>query len=309
MIRGFRELDSILRGDATQTEALRGSDGSGEIGLPGTRMLDTLVILGLAYGLCMGSYALFRTYLSPEETVVGVGGAWGQLFASMVKVPLLFVLTLVVTTPSLYVFNALCGSRLGFASMMKLLLAMLGVTLAVLAALGPIVAFFGVTSTSYAFMKLLNVVFFAAAGFIGLTFLLRTLHRLVMVQSATDTAAAEAPERATTIDADGPPGDATVPETTPEDSVTVADPPKASAAAAERERWIPTLARTDERTDRRAQTVFNCWLILFGLVGAQMSWVLRPFIGNPDQPFSLFRDREGNFFADVFAAFLNLLGG
>ncbi len=40
-----------------------------------------------------------------------------------------------------------------------------------------------------------------------------------------------------------------------------------------------------------------------------MSWVLRPFIGNPDMPFTLFRAREGNFFADVFAALFGLLGG
>ena len=38
-----------------------------------------------------------------------------QLFASAVKVPALFFLTLAVTFPSLYVFNALVGSRLAVA--------------------------------------------------------------------------------------------------------------------------------------------------------------------------------------------------
>ena len=325
MIQGFRDLDTILRGDATQLDAM----GDGEIRLPGVRMLDTLVVLGLVYGLCMGSYALFRTYLSPEETAVGVSGAWGQLFASMVKVPLLFLLTLLVTAPSLYVFNALCGSRLRLSSMVKLLLAMLGVTLAVLAALGPIVAFFGVTSTSYVFMLLLNVVFFGAAGAIGLVFLLRTLHRLVTVQSELDDqrvrrerAAAQAPppapEPEERDDADEP-GDGEVAEVAAASGYggsTGTPPPPPPVTEAERQAAhlrklgiVPTLGRTDAATDGRAKAVFAVWVILFGLVGAQMSWVLRPFVGSPDQPFSLFRDREGNFFGAVVNALFTLLGG
>ena len=260
MLQGFRDLDTILRGDATRLEALRGEGGGpiGEIGLAGRRLVPVLLLLGLTSGLCIGSYAVFRTYLSPEETVVGVPGAWKQLAASMVKVPLLFVLTLLVTMPSLYVFNALCGSRLRLASMFKLLLAMLGVTLAVLAALGPIVAFFGITSTSYAFMKLLNVAVFATAGFIGLTFLLRTLHRLVSVQEAVAAPrTVEEFEQPTPRSADSG-----------EDEEQTLE--QQAAARAARLRGLggdAALGRTDPRTDRRAQTVFNCWLILFGLVG------------------------------------------
>ena len=33
-----------------------------------------------------------------------------------------------------------------------------------------------------------------------------------------------------------------------------------------------------------------------------MAWVLRPFIGNPDQPFTFFRDRNSNFFQGVLDA-------
>ena len=42
------------------------------------------------------------------------------------------------------------------------------------------------------------------------------------------------------------------------------------------------------------------------LVGAQMSWVLRPFIGNPTLPFEWFRERKGKFFIAVFKAIINL---
>ena len=87
-----------------------------------------------------------------------------QIVASMVKVPLLFYLTLLVTLPSLYVFNALVGSRLTLATVVRLLVASLGVMVAVLASLGPIVAFFSVSTTSYPFMLLFNVVVCGVSG-------------------------------------------------------------------------------------------------------------------------------------------------
>ena len=106
-----------------------------------------------------------------------------QVVASMVKVPLLFYLTLLVTLPSLYVFNALVGSRLSLSTVIRLLVASLGVIVTVLASLGPIVAFFSVSTTSYPFMVLFNVVVFAVAGVLGLTFLLQTLQRLNVAET------------------------------------------------------------------------------------------------------------------------------
>jgi hypothetical protein len=50
------------------------------------------------------------------------------------------------------------------------------------------------------------------------------------------------------------------------------------------------------------------WLILYGLVGSQLGWTLRPFFGAPSEPFQLFRNIEGNFYAQVFRAVLTLLG-
>ena len=58
---------------------------------------------------------------------------------------------------------------------------------------------------------------------------------------------------------------------------------------------------------RHVKTVFRCWVVLFGLVGAQMGWVLRPFIGDPDRPFTWFRPRESNFFEAVLHALQDLL--
>src|SRR5437868_12466167 len=103
-----------------------------------------------------------------------------QMIAAILKVPALFFLTLLVTFPSLYVFSALMGSRLTVNSTLRLLVAALAVMLAVLSSLGPIVAFFSFTTTSYPFMVLLNVVVFSISGVLGLAFLLQTLRRLAV---------------------------------------------------------------------------------------------------------------------------------
>src|SRR5689334_96881 len=96
--KGWRELDRVLRGEATRLPELK--RGAVEVPLGG--LSAALAVLAVGYGVCMGSYALFR----------GAPAAGLQVLASAVKVPALFVLTLVVTFPSLYVFNALVGSRL-----------------------------------------------------------------------------------------------------------------------------------------------------------------------------------------------------
>ena len=55
--------------------------------------------------------------------------------------------------------------------------------------------------------------------------------------------------------------------------------------------------------------VFHIWVIIYGLVGAQMGWLLRPFIGHPNMPFEWFRARQGNFFQSVWHQLEKLMGG
>src|SRR5215218_9330014 len=163
-MRGFRELDRILRG------AGAGAPGSeaGVLAVPLGPLLTVNVILASLYGVCMGFFGVFGR---PEPE-------WRFVVADAIKVPLLFFFTLVVTFPSLYVFNALVGSRLGITELARLLGAALGVLVAVLAAFGAIVAFFSVTTTSYPFIVLLNVAVFTLAAGFAITFLLRTVDRL-----------------------------------------------------------------------------------------------------------------------------------
>jgi hypothetical protein len=259
MLRWFRDLDRILRGEATRPAMMRRRT----IEVPVGGLLGVLVVLAMATGLCMGCFALVRAD----------GQALRQLVASIVKVPALFVLTLVVTLPSLYVFNAIVGARLTLPSLARLLTACVAVITAVSASLGPIVAFFSVSTTSYAFMVLLNVAAFAIAGGMGLIFLLQTLQRLSLVHALPQT-------------------------TEQEELVGVEKHDEAPPGALE--------PLDDAGLDRRVKRVFRLWMVLFGLVGAQMGWVLRPFIGNPSQPFAWLRPRESNFFEAVWRALLSL---
>ena len=45
---------------------------------------------------------------------------------------------------------------------------------------------------------------------------------------------------------------------------------------------------------------------VYGLVGAQMAWILRPFVGRPGMPFEWFRHRGSNFFEGVWTAIQHL---
>ena len=269
MWKSLRDLDRILRGEATRPAELRQET----IDIHSGGLSGMIVVLSVVYGVCMGCFALFNRSLDP---------ALQQLAATMLKVPALFLLTLAVTFPSLYVFNALVGSRLSVQAVLRLLLASLAVNVAVLASLGPIVAFFSVCTTSYAFMVLLNVLVFAVSGGLGVTFLLQTLHRLSIARSPLPPPSPPPPPQS---------GNSQEEEPVEVESV---DEPGA-------------LDRLEGHVlGRHVKTVFGCWVLIFGLVGAQMGWVLRPFVGNPQQPFQWFRERESNFFEAVWQTLLSL---
>lgn len=268
MLSPLRDLDRILRGEATRPSALR---FTATVPVQATRLLPTLLLLGGVYGAFMGLFALINRPTAEPM----------QVLATVVKVPALFLLTLLVTFPSLYVFNALVGSRLNPVSLMRMLVASLGVILAVLGSLGPIVGFFSLTTESYPFMLVFNVVVFAVSGGLGLVFLARTLSRMSLhVSDDPPIAAATAPPAA--------------PAPAVADPLGGADEP------------VGPLDGDGPLLGTNVRAVFAVWMVVFSLVGAQMSWVLRPFIGNPDQPFTWFRPRESSFFEAVWGALRNL---
>jgi hypothetical protein len=267
MWQSLRDADRILRGEVTRLPELKKQTIPVHLG----RLFGAVAFLSILYGIAMGCFAWFNRPLDPA--------VW-QALATLVKVPTLFLLTLAVTFPSLYVFNALVGSRLDVPAVLRLLMAALAVNTAVLASFGPIVAFFSVCTTSYAFMVLLNVVVFAVSGGLGMAFLLQTLHRLTIAQG----------------------------QPTPPPRPTLPNHGEERADVSAEDLVEAQLAREPGALDRieghmlgqHVKTVFACWVVLFGLVGAQMGWVLRPFVGNPNLPFAFFRERKSNFFEAVW---------
>ena len=54
--------------------------------------------------------------------------------------------------------------------------------------------------------------------------------------------------------------------------------------------------------------LLQIWLLVYGFVGTQLGWTLRPFFGAPDLPFQIFRPLEGNFYSTVAQALMQALG-
>jgi hypothetical protein len=54
--------------------------------------------------------------------------------------------------------------------------------------------------------------------------------------------------------------------------------------------------------------LLRAWVILYGFVGAQMTWRLSPLIGDPQYPFVLLRPSRDNFFVDAINALQQALG-
>lgn len=58
------------------------------------------------------------------------------------------------------------------------------------------------------------------------------------------------------------------------------------------------VGKVDTSLAKNGQLMFF-WMLTFGLVGAQMGWMLRPFIGDPDDRWQIFRNFGGNILLDV----------
>ncbi|MBI4880989.1 MAG: hypothetical protein HY812_15230 [Planctomycetes bacterium] len=252
MLGTVRAIDRLLRGNFTRPDDLR----EGRILVPAGTLAGAGLLLGAVYGVFMGLYSVLRPIPS------GV-----QLVATTIKVPALFLLTLVVTFPSLYVFSALSRSRLRAPETLRLLLAAIGVNLAILASFGPVTGFFTLSTESYPFMVVLNVVFFGIAGIVGVAFLARAL--------------------ASVFREDVPP----LPPPPPPPPPAEGDGPSPPA--------VPVVLFVHPP---RGRIVLRTWIVIYAVVGAQMGWILRPFVGAPDLPFTAFRDRESNFFLAFFRA-------
>src|SRR5258705_7801992 len=132
-----------------------GGVGEGE-GLPGklSHAVWTLVGLSALYGAAAGAYS------SPAQAV-----------SAALKLPFLFLGTLVICFPGFFVIQVLVGSRLRLAQVLTLVLGALSLSAILLAAVVPVTAFFLFTGANYYFLTLLHVLLVLGAGLVGMAVL------------------------------------------------------------------------------------------------------------------------------------------
>jgi hypothetical protein len=110
-------------------------------------------------------------FLAIYGAVLGSTHSPGQALSSAVKLPILFLVTLLVCVPTLYFFNVLFGSDQGISQNVALILTAIVVTAVLLVSFAPISIFFLLTTSQYQFFKLLNVAIFSLSGLMGVGFL------------------------------------------------------------------------------------------------------------------------------------------
>ena len=110
-------------------------------------------------------------FLMLYGAVMGSTHSLWQALSSAIKLPVLFLATLVVCSPTLYFFNVLFGSNQSLSQNFALILTAITVTAVLLLSFAPIVLFFLLTTSHYQFFKILNVGILAITGSIGVMFL------------------------------------------------------------------------------------------------------------------------------------------
>lgn len=170
-----------------------------------------------------------------------------QSMSSMVKLPALYLITLIVCLPALYIFNALFGSRKSLAQHFTYVLSAAAVIALLLCGFAPVVLFFLLTLSNkeYSFYLLMNVAIFAVTGIFGVSFLYQAMRPTAGENEVADTI-------------------------------------------------------------KIRNRILQFWLMLYGFVGSQLGWTLRPFFGSPGN-FEIFRPKDGNFLTGVFQALANVL--
>jgi hypothetical protein len=227
---------------------------------------QALRIEGKITSLLIVSSIFFAIY----GAIIGASsGIWMQIIASAVKLPALYLITLVICLPTLYFFDILIGSKLNFNQYVALLLTGVAGISVLLFSFAPVTLFFLISIREYNFFLLLNVAIFTLTGLFGIGLFhqgMRYMHAAPTWMKPDET-----------VDR--------INDDFAGEQIEIVD---------------------DAQKQRNRLLTF--WLVLYGLVGSQLGWTLRPFFGSPGQPFQLFRNLEGNFYSQVFKSFLSLMG-
>jgi D-alanyl-lipoteichoic acid acyltransferase DltB (MBOAT superfamily) len=193
------------------------------------------------FGLLISSTVFFGIY----GAILGASSTWMQCLISVIKLPALYLLTLIICFPTLYFFNVMFGSKRTFEQYLALLMTAMAMISILMFGFAPVSLFFLLSTSDYNFFLLLNVAIMAITGFLGISFFYQGMQFL------------------SEEDAEG----------------------------------------KDIRLN-----ILRFWLGLYGFVGTQLGWTLRPFFGSPGQAFELFRSRESNFYLSVWNSIRHIGG-
>ncbi|MEH2367042.1 actin-binding WH2 domain-containing protein [Nostoc sp.] len=125
----------------------------------GTRLPNKIISLLVCSSLFIAAYG----------GIIGAYHSWMQAISSAIKLPALYLITLLICIPTLFFANIIFGSKRTFAQHLALVLTAVSVTSVLLFSFAPITLFFLITTNNYQFLILLNVFIFAITGFIGIS--------------------------------------------------------------------------------------------------------------------------------------------
>lgn len=185
-------------------------------------------------------------FFSVYGAIIGSYGGGLQIISSAIKLPALYLITLIICLPTLYFFDILFGSKLDFKQYVTMALTSVAVISVLLFSFAPVVLFFLISVKGYNFFLLLTVLVMAITGCVGVR---------LFYKGMIDMVGQEAIEQ------------------------------------------------------KMRRRLLQGWVVLYALVGSQLGWTLRPFVGTEGEPFQIFRPEiDGNFYAQVFRLIGSMLG-
>ncbi len=125
--------------------------------------------------LLVASSAFFAIY----GAIIGAYSGGLQIISSAIKLPALYLLTLIICIPTLYFFDILFGSKLIFKQYVTMALVSVSIISVLLFSFAPVVLFFLISIDGYDFFLLLNVLIMGITGVVGVRIFYRGMQEML----------------------------------------------------------------------------------------------------------------------------------
>ncbi|MBC8047184.1 MAG: actin-binding WH2 domain-containing protein [Fimbriimonadaceae bacterium] len=140
-------LTSLLQNRKTFIEEIHAS----------VNLKSKILALLLLSVICFGIYGF----------IIGLSQGFLQGAISIAKLPVLYILTLLICIPAFFIFSSIFGSTKSLWQGLALGLTATCIIGILLIGFAPVTLFILITTENYQFFKVLNVVFFAISGIVG----------------------------------------------------------------------------------------------------------------------------------------------